>query len=161
MSKSLNLPKLSDRNIFLDQFRLFYLEKFGKLNKYSDELEKDEEEPNATEDSIERQIQQVIEKGIEDDEKEKSSQADHDDDDRKSDSKSNKSDSSDDEMERLRKEALSMYNKNLRELINSFQVQKIVPDEDIRAQDQVEVIEIDGRPDVIVANRDQTATMMR
>ena len=65
------------------------------------------------------------------------------------------------EMERLRKEALSKYNKKLRELINSFQVQKIVPDEDIRAQDQVEVIEIDGRPDVIVANRDQTATMMR
>ena len=76
-------------------------------NKYLDELEKDDDEPNATEDSIERQIQQVIEKGIEDDEKEKSSQADDDDDDRKSDSKSNKSDSSDDEMERLRKEALS------------------------------------------------------
>jgi len=77
-------------------------------NKYLDELEKDDDEPNATEDSIERQIQQVIEKGIEDDEKEKSSQADDDDDDRKSDSKS-KSDSSDDEMERLRKEALSKY----------------------------------------------------
>ena len=74
-------------------------------------MEKDDDEPNATEDSIERQIQQVIEKGIEDDEKEKSSQADDDDDDRKSDSKSksNKSDSSDDEMERLRKEALSKY----------------------------------------------------
>ena len=75
-------------------------------------MEKDDDEPNATEDSIERQIQQVIEKGIEDDEKEKSSQADEDDDDdRKSDSKSksNKSDSSDDEMERLRKEALSKY----------------------------------------------------
>ena len=74
-------------------------------------MEKDDDEPNATEDSIERQIQQVIEKGIEDDEKDKSSQADDDDVDRKSDSKSksNKSDSSDDEMERLRKEALSKY----------------------------------------------------
>ena len=56
----------------------------------------------------------MIEKGIEDDEKEKASQADDDDDDRKSDSKSksNKSDSSDDEMERLRKEALSKYKPN-------------------------------------------------
>lgn len=75
-----------------------------------DELDKDDEEPNATEDSIERQIQQVIEKGIEDDEKEKSSQ----DDDRKSDSKSQKSDTSDDEMERLRKEALSSKNSSRR-----------------------------------------------
>ena len=80
------------------------------FNKYSDELDKDDEEPNATEDSIERQIQQVIEKGIEDDEKEKSSQ----DDDRKSDSKSQKSDTSDDEMERLRKEALSKFKNDLR-----------------------------------------------
>jgi hypothetical protein len=40
-------------------------------------------------------------------------------------------------------------------------VQKIVAEEDIRAQDQVEVIEIDEKRDVIVVNRDQTATMMR